>query len=68
MAYTHPGGTRRCLRSGRVSRGPGDDQRTAPLAMAARPACYPGALACPPGGQRRRLYGGSPLAELETCA
>ncbi len=36
MAYTHPGRTRRCLRSGRVfPRRPEDDQRPAPLAMAA---------------------------------
>ena len=77
MAYTYPGGTRYCLRSGCVSRGPGDDHRPAPLAMAARPGCAPDAAARPtsyPGprarsrGQVTAAAGSSPLAELETCA
>jgi hypothetical protein len=77
MAYTHPSGTRPCLRSGCVSRGPGDDHRPTPLAMAARRGCAPAAAARPasyPGpraysrGQVTAAAGSSPLAELETCA
>jgi hypothetical protein len=76
MAYTYPGGTKHCLRSGCVSRGPGDDHRPAPLAMAARPGCAPAAAARlrRPGpharsrGQVTAAAGSSPLAELETRA
>jgi hypothetical protein len=77
MAYTYPGGTRHCLISGCVSRGPGDDHRPVPLAMAAHPGCVPAATARPASYTGPRAYsrgqvtaaaGSSPLAELETCA
>jgi hypothetical protein len=77
MAYTYPGGTMYRLRSGCVSRGPGDNHRPVPLARAAHPGCAPAAgdrLASYPGpraysrGQVTAAAGSSPLAELETCA
>jgi hypothetical protein len=67
MAYTHPGGTRRCLRSGRVSRGPGDDQRTAPRQWLRARHVIPARVPVPLGPARAAIRR-SPLAELEICA